>query len=50
MKKPKKPPPKDSLEKLAKFTKKILQVPRSALPNKRDSDGTKTTDEQCPET
>jgi hypothetical protein len=47
--KPKEPPPKDSLAKLADFTKRILQVPRSELPNKDTSDGPKTTDEPCPE-
>lgn len=37
---PKEPPPKDSLEKLAEFTRRILQVPRSELPDKRGSVGT----------
>jgi hypothetical protein len=48
----KEPPPKepDSLDKLAEFTKRILQVPRSELPRKDDSDGTIPIDEPCPET
>jgi hypothetical protein len=38
--KPKEPPPKrDSLEKLAEFTKRILRVPKSGLPDKRISTG-----------
>jgi hypothetical protein len=46
------PPPKaddDSLEKLAEFTKRILQVPRSEVRDKPDSTG-KPIDELCPET
>jgi len=39
--KPKEPPPKepDSLEKLREFTKRILQVPKDGLKDKRDSIG-----------
>ena len=52
MKPDKEPPPKepDSLERLAEFTKRILQVPRSELADKDDSDGTIPIDEPCPET
>ena len=49
-KEPPEPPPEDSLAKLADFTKRILQVPRSELTDKDDSDGTMTSDEPCPET
>jgi hypothetical protein len=50
MTKDKEPPPKDSLEKLADFTRRILQVPRSELPSRATSDGSKKTDEPSPET
>lgn len=40
-----------SLERLAEFTKRILQVPRAELTDdKDDSDGTNPIDEPCPET
>jgi hypothetical protein len=47
------PPPKlddESLEKLAQFTKRILQVPRHEVRDKPDSTGTIPTEEPCPET
>jgi hypothetical protein len=47
---PPEPPPEDSLEKLAEFTRRILQVPRSELNDKDDSVGTIPIDEPCPET
>lgn len=53
MKKDKEPPPKDepdSLERLADFTRKILQVPRSEITDNDDSDGMIPSDEPCPET
>ena len=52
MTKRKEPPPKepDSLDKLAQFTKQILQVPRSEIRDKPDSTGPTTIDEPCPET
>jgi hypothetical protein len=52
MNKRKEPPPKDepdSLEKLAQFTRKILQVPRSEVRDKPDSTGTIPIKEPCPE-
>ena len=51
MPKRKEPPPKpepDSLDKLAQFTKAILQVPRSDVRDNPDSTGT-AIDEPCPE-
>lgn len=51
--KPIEPPPEDepnSLEKLAEFTRRILQVPRNELPDKRPSTGPIPTEEPCPET
>jgi len=47
-KEPQEQPPEDSLAKLAAFTKRILQVPRSELPDKRGSTGI-IDDEPCPE-
>jgi hypothetical protein len=47
--KPPEPPPEDSLVKLAEFTKRILQVPRSELPSKHDFGGPKKIDEPCPD-
>ena len=51
--KPHEEPPEDgdaSLERLAEFTKRILQVPKSELNDgNNDSDGTPTIDEPCPE-
>jgi hypothetical protein len=41
------PPPKDSLEKLADFTKRILRVPRSEVQDKDASTGPKKIDEPC---
>jgi hypothetical protein len=36
---PKESPPRDSLEKLAEFTRRILQVRRDELPDKHGSSG-----------
>ena len=47
-KEPPEQPPEDSLAKLAAFTKRILQVKRNELPDKRGSAGT-MKDEPCPE-
>jgi hypothetical protein len=46
---PEKEPELNSLEKLAEFTRRILQVPKSELPSKDDSDGMIPIDEPCPE-
>jgi len=40
-KEPVKPPPEDSLRKLAEFTKRILRVPKDELKDKRGSTGTR---------
>lgn len=52
MSKRKEPPPKepDSLEKLAQFTKSILQVPRAEIRDNPDSTGAPKIEEPCPET
>lgn len=49
-KEPIEPPPEDSLQRLAEFTKRILRVPKEELKDKRDSNGTKTISEPCPDT
>ena len=49
-KEPPEPPPEDSLAKLAEFTKRILQVRRDELPDKRGSTGPIPDSEPCPET
>jgi hypothetical protein len=46
MKNDNEPPPKDSLAKLAEFTKRILQVPRSELTTKDASVLTPTIEEE----
>jgi hypothetical protein len=50
--KPKEPPeqpPEDSLKTLAEFTRRILQVRRDELPDKRGSTGPIADTEPCPE-
>lgn len=44
------PPPKDSLDRLAEFTKRILRVKRSELPDKKPSTGSMPDKEPCPDT
>jgi hypothetical protein len=51
-KKPDEPPPEngdESLQRLAEFTKRILQVPKHELQDSDDSTGPKKIDEPCPE-
>jgi hypothetical protein len=43
-KEPVKPPPEDSLKKLADFTKQILRVPKNDLKDKDASSGRLTSD------
>jgi hypothetical protein len=52
MTKRKEPPPKepDSLERLAQFTKQILQVPRAEVRDNPDSIGTQAEELLSPET
>lgn len=51
MKQPDEPPPEDSLDRLAEFTRQILQVPKSEIADNDndDSNGTTPIEEPCPD-
>lgn len=48
-KEPPEKPPEDSLKTLAEFTRRILQVKRDELPDRRGSTGPIPDKEPCPE-